>query len=403
MFLLPVTRQRPLAGHLPRVLPVALPCRLGWLISLLIMGTVFHPHDTLGQPLQPTPSLVTPNPAWGGHLLPEQVPYQPTLESPKQTFTLPPATVQSGFWPSSPPPDLLPLAAGAAPKPDLPVPGDDISGDGISENGPLLPPGTRDGVFQKIFFTGTWLPQLAGDSLGWGDLESGVVLGFPLLRRDTPLLVTPRFAAHLLEKPDSVDLPDQVYDTSVEFRHLRKFGESPWGMDVAVRLGYYSDFERSADDAFRVTGYGLGAYESSPGTKWVLGAAYLNRANATILPIGGVLIERSPGIRWELIVPRPRVAWRLAGSVADHDERWFYVAGEFGGGGWSIVRPDSQKLDRLFYSDYRVLIGYERKIIGGLSRLYEMGYVFNRKLQLDSLANQASLDDTLFLRVGLTY
>ena len=157
------------------------------------------------------------------------------------------------------------------------------------------------------------------------------------------------------------------------------------------------------EDAFRVTGYGLGAYESSPGTKWVLGAAYLNRANATILPIGGVLIERTPGIRWELVAPRPRVAWRLAGSVAESDERWFYLAADFGGGGWSIVRPNSQQLDRLYYSDYRLLMGYERKLIGGLSRLYELGYVFNRKLELDQPTPQASLDNTLYLRVGLTY
>jgi hypothetical protein len=370
--------------------------RTSWLVLILAMGSSINAH---GQgPNRPNPQFVTPaknwapNTSWGGQLVHEQVPFQPDLNRPDLKFTESPVSEPPSSLLAFPSTDLS-LTNEIVPASTLSVPGDE----------PALPPGARDGVFQKMFFTGTWLPQMNGDSLGWGDLESGFVLGFPFLRRDTPLLITPRFAIHLLESPDAIELPDQVYDSSVEFRHLRKFGDSPWGMDVSVRLGYYSDFEKSADDAFRVTGYGLAAYESSPGTKWVLGAAYLNRANATILPIGGVLIEQSPNVRWELIVPRPRIAWQLEGSVTDSDERWFYVAGEFGGGGWSIVRPGTQILDRLFYSDYRLLIGYERKIIGGLSRLYELGYVFNRKVEFGSQIPQASLDDTLFLRVGLTY
>ncbi len=271
-------------------------------------------------------------------------------------------------------------------------------------NDPQLPPGTREGVFQKLFFTSTWLPQLEGDSLGWGDFESGLVFGFPLFRRDTPLLITPRFGVHTLDGPRVPDLPARVYDTSFEFRHLRKFGEGPWAMDAAVTLGYYSDFERNAGDAFRVTGYGLGVYESSPTTKWVFGVAYLNRAGATVLPIGGVIIEPSPDVRWELVAPRPRVAWRLpSGTPNSGDERWFYIAGEFGGGVWSIERPTTKTLDLLTSSDYRVMIGYERKIIGGLTRRFELGYVFGRELEFDSPTPDVTLDDTLLVRAGFTF
>ncbi len=410
-----------LTGKSPLAFPLGMLVR-GWLPAILTMGIAFHAY---GQFVQ-QPAWIDSGPPWGGQLVPEKVPFQPNLERidrgsacppmacspsectpmacppmdcPPGEYTEYPATVcppmvaQPGYLITTPPPVFLPLIAEGSNDTLL----------STAEDETVLPPGTRDGIFQKIFFTGTWLPQLDGGSLGWGDLETGVVLGFPFLRRDTPLLITPRFAIHLLDKPEAVDLPDQVYDTSFEFRHLRKFGNSSWGMDAAVTLGYYSDFERSSSDAFQVTGYGLVAYESSPGIKWVLGAASLNRAGATVLPIGGVLIERSPSLRWELVVPRPRVAWRLAGSVPDRDERWFYLAADFGGGGWSIVRPDSQQLDRLFYSDYRLLIGYERKIIGGLSRFFELGYVFNRELEFDSPTPQASLDDTLYLRAGLTY
>ena len=59
--------------------------------------------------------------------------------------------------------------------------------------------------------------------------------------------------------------------------------------------------------------------------------------------------------------------------------------------------------DLLTYRDFRVLVGYQRKIIGGLSRRFEVGYVFGRELEFDSATPDVSLDDSLFLRAGLTY
>jgi hypothetical protein len=267
-----------------------------------------------------------------------------------------------------------------------------------------LPPGARDGIFQKIYFTGTWLPPLSEepDSLGFGDLEAGVVFGFPFLRRDTPLLVTPQIGTHLLDNAGTLDIPTTLYDASVEFRHLRKFGAGPWAMDAAVNVGYYSDFEQDSGDALRVTGRGIAVYERTPGTKWLLGVAYLNRAGASVMPVAGMIRDVDADLRLELIFPRPRVLWRTAGSVTG-DEGWLYVGGEFGGGVWSITRPSTGELDVMNYSDWRVLAGYERKITGGLSRRVELGYVFQRELEFDSTAPDVALDDTLFLRGGVTY
>jgi hypothetical protein len=267
-----------------------------------------------------------------------------------------------------------------------------------------LPPGARDGVFQKIYFTGTWLPPLSEelDSLGFGDLETGVVLGFPFFRRDTPLLVTPAFGTHLLDNAAGLDIPTTLYDASIDFRHLRKFGAGPWAMDAAVNVGYFSDFEQDSGDAVRITGRGIAVYERTPGTKWLLGVAYLNRAGASVMPVFGMIRDVDADLRLELIFPRPRVLWRTAGSV-EGDERWVYVGGEFGGGVWSITRPSTGELDVMNYSDWRVLAGYERKITGGISRRVEFGYVFQRELEFDNDDSEFALDDTLFLRGGLTY
>ncbi|HMP05720.1 MAG TPA: hypothetical protein PJ982_05180, partial [Lacipirellulaceae bacterium] len=86
----------------------------------------------------------------------------------------------------------------------------------LAEPSPQLPPGAREGVFQKIYFTGSWLPPLSDepDSLGFGDLETGVVFGFPFFRRDAPLLVTPQFGVHFLDNVGPLDLPTILYDAA---------------------------------------------------------------------------------------------------------------------------------------------------------------------------------------------
>src|SRR4029453_3994802 len=144
-------------------------------------------------------------------------------------------------------------------------------------------------------------------------------------------------------------------------------------------------------------------FESSPTTQWLLGVAYVNRAGASVLPVGGVIYEPDVTRRFELVFPRPRAWWLLPDSAPGADERWIYVGGEFGGGVWSITRPSTGDLDLLSYSDWRLLAGDERKGAGGLSTRYEAGYVFNREVEYDSATPEVSLDDTVFMRAGIMY
>jgi hypothetical protein len=328
---------------------------------------------------------------WGGVIVEDSIPHQPELlhhwiepVDPVDLETV--VATDEGIR-------LAGLATDTVPQ------GDEIA----DETEPQLPPGTRDGVFQKLLLSGTWLPQLEDDGLGFGDLEAGVVFGFPFFRRDTPLLITPRYGVHFLDGAENFDLPDQVYDASFEFRHMRKFGAGPWAMDVAVTLGHYSDYEDDDADAFRVSGRGLAVYEAQPGVKWVLGVAYLNRAGASVLPVAGVIYDPDPYVSYELIFPRPRVSWQLPWSdPAGGIEHWGYIGGEFGGGVWSIERPSTGLHDLLTYSDVRVLAGYERKLIGGISPRFEVGYVFARQLEFDT-QSEVDLDDTLFTRVAVSY
>jgi|GEM_PF-2215476 len=337
-------------------------------------------------------------PPLGGQLVQDQLPHQPTT-----TVFVPPQDQSPIYLDECP--EFCPPENYYASQPTTLQPPTTNYPPPASQ----LPPGVRKGFFQKLFFTGTYLPRLENDSLGASDLETGIVLGIPFFRVTAPLLITPRFAVHYLDGPATPDLPARVYDAEVNFRHIRKFGESPWAMMAAVTLGQYSDFEKGDADAFRVTGQAFAIYESSPATKWIMGVVYLNRQDIKIVPALGLIYEPNPDIKFEATLPRPRISWRLnnrklaGGTLASGDERRAYVAGEFGGGIWSIQRPTTLTQDLLTYSDFRVLMGIERTIVGGLSHRVEAGYVFGRELEFASVPPDVELDDSLFVRAGLTY
>ena len=317
--------------------------------------------------------------SYGGQLVQEMVPFQPQVLY------------------AAPPLDQTPLYLDTCPEFCLPTEAV------VQPSAPTRPADSRDGLFQKLFFSGTWIPQLADDSLGITELETGILFGLPFFKKSTPLLISPRFAVHYLDGPTTPDLPARVYDAETTFRHLRKFRNGPWAMDAAITLGHYSDLKHSDADAFRVSGHALAVYETTPDRQWpdrqwIVGVAYLNRRDISFLPVIGVIHKPTPNIKYEAILSRPRFAWRLPDG-----ERWAYLAGEFGGGIWSIWQSTTLKQDLLSYNDYRILLGIERRIAGTLNHRLEVGYVFGREIKLVSSAAKMRLDDSLFVRGGVSF
>ncbi len=334
---------------------------------------------------------------WGGYNVADPVPYQPTMEPSCQNSALPTSEPWQIY--PVPPPATTPMVTGPPPG-NLTFPQPGVSPSGMK---PWFPPGGRTGVFQKVKFTGDYLPRFSDDSLGMSDLELDVVFGLPFLTVETPLLVTPLYAVHFMDGPDSPDVPPRLHDAAITFQHIRPLSDR-WLAMLDLTLGQYAD-DASFDSskAFRITGGGAGVYRSSDQWKWVLGAEYVNRASTQILPVAGFIYTPNDDAEYRLVFPEPRLSWRLPWTdVPGSDERWVYVGGEFGGGAWAVRRTDGTD-DRLDITDWRVFLGYERKITGGLSRHVELGYVFSRKLEYQSNGDQIDLGNTLMVRGGLTY
>ena len=265
------------------------------------------------------------------------------------------------------------------------------------------PADARDGVFQKAKFTGTWIPQLDDDGLGWTDLRSEIVFGLPFFTRETPILITPSYELHFVESPTGIDLPPRLHDLVIDFNHFRRVTDN-WIANIAVSPGYYTDDHSfDSDDALRINGRAVAVYDPTPEWKGLLGVAYLNGGWDKIVPIAGVVYEPNDDVKYEFVYPRPRVAWRLPNSpVPGRDEFWFYVLGEFQNAIWAFEQEDGTP-DMFASRDWRLILGLERKIIGGLSHRVEIGYVFNREIKLASDGSDIDVEDSLLLRAGIVY
>jgi hypothetical protein len=270
--------------------------------------------------------------------------------------------------------------------------------------GRKLPPGAKPGPLQQVIFTTTELPRLASNGLGLTTLDTSLTIGLPAPTVDSPLLLTPGFGGTFVDEvsgPMDPGLPGQLYDAWLQARWMRKVGDS-FGVDLAVAPGWYSDFVNDTPQALRVTGHGFGAYEATKDLRIVAGVIYLDRYDVNILPAGGLLWTPSDDRRFELIFPRPRLAWRVKES--DSGAQWVYLAGEFGGNQWA-VRRDSGANDVVVYHDYRLLAGWERRPADlGISWRVETGWVFGRLVEYyitDTADYRPS--DTFVVRAGVWY
>lgn len=257
----------------------------------------------------------------------------------------------------------------------------------------------KDGFFQKIAFTGTYIDRGSAGSFGLNELDMSLSVAIPAPTTEWPMLITPAFNVRYLDGPLTPQLPARLYETYVDFLWVPRLSER-WTAIIGVAPSLYSDFEISTSDAFRMTGKALARYDWVPDqVQLVFGVLYLNRNDVRLLPAGGVIWNPSLDRRYELIFPRPKLAHRI--GVGHGYEDWLYVAGEFGGNSWSYERTGV--VDTVTLRDYRALLGLERKMNGGAGYRIEVGYVFSRTAEFESGIPDIAADDTALVRGGVTY
>jgi outer membrane receptor protein involved in Fe transport len=196
-------------------------------------------------------------------------------------------------------------------------------------------------------------------------------------------------------------MPANTYDAFLDFAWSPEI--LPWlSAELGFRTGVYSDFSTFNTHSMRFIGGGMGVVRLSPNLWAKFGAIYLDRASTKLIPAGGIVWKPSDESLWEIVFPRPKISRRL--SFVGTTPVWGFVAMDFfGGGSWTIERASGSS-DEVEYDDMRVELGLEWQTARNWKFLFEVGYVFNRKLKYVSLMpEEFDPDGSFMLRAGVAW
>jgi len=263
---------------------------------------------------------------------------------------------------------------------------------------------TLQRLLQQIDVENTWLAGgNSDDDLGIDRLELDATLGFPIFNNpNTPLLVTPGFAFNWLSGPGGTkaDLPPVLYDAYLDFAWFPEL--SDWfSVDLGFRTGVWSDFHEVNSHSVRFLGRAVGVMKFNPKFDFRLGVWYLDRNDVRLLPVVGALWRPSPD--WDIyaVFPNPKIRRRFYNLGSS--QWWWYVAGEYGGGRWTIRRKNGAG-DNIDINDLRLNLGFEWETQSQLRGHAEVGYVWDRKiLYTKNPPASFGLTDTVMVRVGFDF
>ncbi len=365
-------------------------------------GASFGVPPLLTSPPPPSSSFGTPPPAYSQ-------PY--SLPSPgAQPYGAPPT---AGFGTTSPP-ALFPFG--------LQGPGQPATG--FPTSGPLK-------FLQNIHLTDDFL---FGDSASPGDMRindtfATTTIAFPnFLWTGQPWFLSPGFGYHAWSGPFGTwpdaggvaqffpQLPPDAYSAFLDIG-WRSSPDRAFGAELGGRIGVYTDFDTVDSEAIRPMGLALLRYNLTPTMALKAGVSYINRADIKLLPAGGITWTPNPKRKWDIFFPQPKLSQYL--TTLGTRDLWWYVAGEYGGGVWSVdlAYPDLDTADTTDFAtartlmdinDIRVTIGFElgspaNSSVGQKGLFFEVGYVWNREMVLVVPVQTYSLNDTWMLRGGFTF
>jgi len=388
------------------------------------------PPPAFSAPVTPFPSTpVSPYPT-------TPAPLTSPFGSPAPITPAPSLAAPAPFAPGgvSPPPPFDPYATGSplgAPPPAVPysytpppvaTPASPLYPNGLPYQFQPTPPGgegyyaTAQRLLQELSAEFTWLygKQTDPNDLGITRVELTSTFAVPMFYNvETPLLVTPGFAFNWLDGPLSdpadvprgPDLPPRLYDAYLDFAWYPRVNQ--WlGAELGIRTGVWSDFDRVDMDSIRILGRGLASVSLTPQLDILFGVVYLDRLRIKLLPAGGVYWRPTPEWDAYLVFPNPKVRkyWANIGNA----KVYWYAAGEYGGGSWTVDRPAAGANlaidDQIDINDIRVIGGIEWETQTQIRGHVEAGYVWDREVLFRSgEPGQFNPDDTIMLRAGIDF
>lgn len=245
-----------------------------------------------------------------------------------------------------------------------------------------------------------------GNEMSINDIEIATTLNrAKFLGGPQPLKFSPGFVFHYWGGPNSIDnpgfdMPARAYSAYIAADHITD-PQKVSGLETNLTFGYYSDFNNTSSNAFRLTGKVVGWYRINPYIVGKFGAEYFDRVNVKLLPAFGLYMTPNSDMKLDLYFPRSKLSHRIPniGNV----EAWAYFGAEYGGGSWAIKRADDTN-DQADINDVRSYIGLEWQGPRRVTGFFELGYVFDRNIVYRSNGlDVLDLQDTFMIRSGFAF
>ena len=263
-----------------------------------------------------------------------------------------------------------------------------------------LPSNKRTGMFQRADFNALWAPRSGSKGLGMTELDLSAMFALPMPTPDSPLILTPKFSTTFFDTKDGWN--ETFHTTGLGVRWIRPIAKDKFTLTLGTSVLYSGDFHAKASDSLRFPAHVAGMWHLNPRMKVVFGVVYSDRKDSyNWFPMAGLIWTPNDDLSVELIVPRLRIAQRVHwfGSTAGED--WLYTAFEFGSGSWGYKNEFYE--GRFEYRDLRLLLGYERRTRIGMTLGLEVGYMFDRQMELDGFGGNVHPSDSVFLRLRSSF
>ena len=235
-----------------------------------------------------------------------------------------------------------------------------------------------------------------GDGLTFGTARVSAAAMLPIAPPDKMLLMKPFLTAHTLAAP--LDTPSSLYSAGVNMMWLQRLSDD-MTLTVAANPSVGGD-DVEFGRHLRVFAMSAVAWDWIPDElRLTAGAAWLGRRDIGVVPAAG--LEWTPNEDWNvsLILPRPKVARRLAAS--DTSETWLYTAGAIAGGTFDVRRADGTA-DELSLREFQASVGVERTSDQFGRGFVEIGASFGRELQFERNEEIFDIGPGVVLRVAMT-
>lgn len=249
--------------------------------------------------------------------------------------------------------------------------------------------------------------QAKTDNVGLASYNAGITLpAYPIFGPPPPFL-NADFKYTAIDAPSATGLPSELYEFEFGIAWMRRINDR-WMTRFMAGTSFATDGSNNSSDAWRFRGGAFALYRRNPRLTWTFGAIALGRNDLPVVPAVGVIYQPSPEIRFDLIMPRPRISFLLSDSGPR--QQWGYIGAGLNGSTWGVERTDGVD-DQLTYGDFRVVVGWESTPTAQLGVPFtrgrrfgiELGYVFSRDFEFENTDSKTQLGDAFMARCSTSF